>query len=424
MIVTILTMGSRGDVYPYIALGQGLKRAEFDVRLATLQPFESAVRTNGLNFIPVSDPVSALKESTAWRDWQSAKVGPWRRLRALRRVVQEAQPDFVRCFEECYQACCGSDFVVSSLTGFVGPSAAERLNVPHLWALLQPSTPTRTFSHFMSPFALDTSPILNRLTYSVADKAFTLIFGSALVCFRRQLGLQEKRKLCFPGSGGDPVIYGFSPSVVPQPTDWPAAGVHVTGYWHFDDTTPWAPPDSLAKFLARGDDAVCICHASITGWRSHHESLEIISTAVRKAGLRAVAVCSTERGAAQLSDTLFVIDSLPFDWLFRRVGLVVHHGGAGTTAAALTHGRPSVVLPACFDQHFWARTLCRLGAAPRPLNPHTLTADSLAAVLRDTIASPSFRRAAARCKADLCGEHGVDTAVALIRSHLVHNQRS
>ena len=84
----------------------------------------------------------------------------------------------------------------------------------------------------------------------------------------------------------------------------------------------------------------------------------------------------------RLPDTLFALDEVPHSWLFPRLAAVVHHGGAGTTAAALAAGKPSIVCPYFHDQPFWGERIRDLGAGPPPIPQRELTADRLAEAIR------------------------------------------
>lgn len=106
----------------------------------------------------------------------------------------------------------------------------------------------------------------------------------------------------------------------------------------------------------------------------------LIFEAVRLAGVRAI-VCqgwSELGGLAAIPPYIFVVNDCPHDWLFKRVSCVVHHGGAGTTAAGLAAGRPTVVVPFFGDQLFWGNVVANAGAGPQPLPYKRLTANDLA----------------------------------------------
>jgi sterol 3beta-glucosyltransferase len=210
-----------------------------------------------------------------------------------------------------------------------------------------------------------------------------------------------------------PVLHGFSRHVVPEPPDWPE-GVVATGYWFLDRPADWTPPAALEEFLAAGDPPVYVGFGSMAG-RDPRRVTGLVIEALRRAGLRGV--LATGWGGltpGELPPTLFQLDQAPHDWLFPRVAAVVHHGGAGTTAAGLRAGRPTVICPFFGDQPFWGRRVHELGAGAAPIPQKRLTADGLAAALRYVTRGPEVARAAGALAEKIRGEPGVANAVAAV----------
>ena len=179
---------------------------------------------------------------------------------------------------------------------------------------------------------------------------------------REQYGTLGRRRV--------PLLYGFSPATF-TPTeqgDW----VDVTGYWFDDRHEHWEPPPALAAFLAEGPPPVFVGFSSMSD-RNPEATLAVVSEALARAGQRGIVQWSLVTQNAELPREVFAIDSIPHDWIFRRVTLAVHHGGSGTTGEAFRAGLPSVVVPAAFADHpFWARRVHDLGVGP----PRSRASDS------------------------------------------------
>ena len=174
------------------------------------------------------------------------------------------------------------------------------------------------------------------------------------------------------------VINGFSQHVLPRPADWPDNS-QVTGYWFFDQTQ-WTPPEALSRFLAAGPKPVYIGFGSMVSSNARAFTQTVLD-AVKKSGQRAV--LATGWGALDgdegpQDEQIFFLRHAPHDGLFPLMSAAVHHGGAGTTAAAVRAGIPSVIVPFFGDQPFWADCLNRQGVAPPALERKSLTADALA----------------------------------------------
>lgn len=409
-IIAIITLGSRGDVQPYVALGRGLAQEGYAVRIVTLEPFCDFVESHGLQFKPIPDPLTSVEDSASWKEWQSSDCTLWRKLRTLHGLLQEARPALIRTFDACLEACRGSHAVLSAFTGFPGPRVAADLGVPHVWALLQPSTPTREFATILSPRLDFKLGLLNLASHRVADAGFRWMFSGAL----REWA--DETDVHMPGSSGT-VVYGFSPVLIPRPSDW-GSDVHISGYWRLDAAAVWTPPEQLSRFYDRNDHPVCLCHGVID-WRSSREALDMMVEAVHASGHPGVIVSEAlDAQVESVSDSCIIIEPAPFEWLFPRACLVVHHGGAGTTATALRAGRPSLVLPSCFDQAFWAYACRRLGVAPRPLAPHRVTVRTLADSIRETLSSGRYVANAKRYGEIIRKEDGVRCAVEILGRHL------
>ncbi len=196
------------------------------------------------------------------------------------------------------------------------------------------------------------------------------------------------------------MCHGFSPLVVVRPRDW-RPGLDVTGYWWPYDADVQLPP-RLRDFLGAGPAPVFAGLGSATVPDPERLGAEIVR-ALRAAGLRGV----VQRGWAGLTatgDDMLTIDEVPHSALFPRMAAVVHHAGAGTTAAGLRAGAPAVPVPVQFDEGFSAARLVGLGVAPAAPPLRRLTADALSSALvratRDTGCRERAEALGARIRAD------------------------
>lgn len=215
-----------------------------------------------------------------------------------------------------------------------------------------------------------------------------------------------------PARWGLPTLYGFSPAVVPPPADWPPTA-HVTGYW----TAPapeWTPPAPLTAFLDAGAPPVYLGFGSMPD-ADPAAATGMLLGGLRRAGRRGVLLSGWSGLApSDSTDDVLVVGEVPHAWLFPRVAAVLHHGGAGTTAAGLLAGAPTVVVPFFADQFFWGRRVAALGAGPRPVPRERLTAERVAAALSAAVDDPRFGRAARRLAERLRAEDGVAAAVRVL----------
>jgi len=422
MRATILTAGSRGDVQPYVALGAGLRAAGHEVRLATHGIFEPLARAHGLGFHAVAGNPEEMIQDELGHAWLESDRSPVRFVRGFRRIMG---PVVHAATRDALAACQGADLIITSGVGFyMGYSIAEELGAPLLQAYLQPIHPTRAFPSAIFPTRYHGGPWFNLLTHVGGGQLFWQLMRPLMNTARREiLGLapfsvvgpffdMQRRAM--------PVAYGYSPSVLPKPREWPAH-IHVTGYWFLPDTE-WAPPPELADFLAAGPPPVYVGFGSM-GDRDPERTTAIVLDALRRAGRRGLLLTGWA-GLAQgdLPDDVFKIEQAPHGWLFPRMAAVVHHGGAGTTAAGLRAGVPSVVVPFFADQPFWARRVLSLGVSPRPISRWSLAAGRLADAIRAAVIDEGMRRRAAALGARIRAEDGVGGAVALAEGAVGKNR--
>jgi UDP:flavonoid glycosyltransferase YjiC (YdhE family) len=209
------------------------------------------------------------------------------------------------------------------------------------------------------------------------------------------------------------VLYGYSPHVIPPPPDW-GADTHVTGYWFLDPPSGWTPPPALHEFLAAGPPPVYVGFGSMSS-RNPQATAKLVLDALGAAGQRAVLLAGwSGLRPADLPDSVLMVDSVPFAWLFPRMAAVVHHGGAGTTAAGLRAGVPSIVVPFFGDQPYWGRRVAELGVGPAPIPRKRLTVEVLAGAIDRAVTDPVLRRRAAELGVRIRVEDGVARAVGVV----------
>lgn len=420
MRVTILACGSRGDVQPYVALGRGLAAAGHAVRLATHAAFEPLVCENGLDFHAVDGDPHQILTSETGRDWLRAGRNP---VRFVRGFVRSIEPLLYRAAWQSWEASKDAEAVVASLFGlYAGRHIAEKSDVPLVVAPYLPLHRTRAFASPLSPWQAPLGPLFNRSTHMLAEQAMWQPLRRSTNDLRRDLfGLGP---LPFLGVSrelhGDrwSTIYGYSPAVLPRPPEW-GRRIDVTGYWFLDRSADWTPPADLVAFLADGRPPVYV------GFGSMHlqdpgETTRIVLRALSDTGHRGVMLTGPGGlGDADLPSSVFGIESVPHDWLFPQMSAVVHHGGAGTTAAALRAGVPSVVLPFFADQPFWGWRVSRLGVGPRPVSFWRLTTQRLADAIRRATVGVDIRSRAWTLGRTIRAESGVRRAVETLERSVV-----
>lgn len=414
MRIAIIAMGTRGDVQPYIALGKGLTAAGHFVRLITHENFETLVTSHGLNFWSVKGNVQAVLASPEML--KLLERGNFLAINAhTGKIVQDIAIDWAR---DGLAACQGMDLLIAGVGGlYLAISLAEKLNIPLQQAYVFPFTPTTAFPAILLPQSISKlGGTVNRLSHHLFRQMMWQGFRKADRLARQQvLNLPPAP---FWGSYNSPILrecptlYGFSSSVIPQPADW--HNTQVTGYWFLDEAADWTPPAALMKFLDSGAPPVYIGFGSM-GSRKPAETADLVLAALARTGQRAI-LQSGWGGLMKtnLPETVLMVDSISHSWLFPRMAAVVHHGGAGTTAAGLRAGVPSIVIPFFGDQLFWGQRVEKLGVGTAPIPRKKLTVELLAQAIDRAVTDPVMRQRAANLGAKIQTEGGVTNAVSLI----------
>ncbi|MCB0195275.1 MAG: glycosyltransferase family 1 protein [Anaerolineae bacterium] len=422
MHITILTYGSHGDIRPYIALGRGLKQAGYSIRVATHAHYQPFVNQYDLDFADAGGDPRQILASKEGQNWVESGQNVFQ---FVRHVLAMGKNVMNPMLEQAWLACQNTDAIIFSVFGIPGYHIAEKLGIPCMAAWLQPLSPTREFASPAIPPGWEFGSTFNRLTHNFISVLTWLPFRAVVNAWRTEtlhlppMGLRgpllrfRKQEI--------PIMYGYSPSVIPPPTDWPSL-FSVTGYWFLDRDDDWQPPADLVDFLEEGPPPVYIGFGSMPS-RDPEALLDLGMKALETVGQRGVLLAGwsglKHHGEQPyLNRDIFIVEAVPHDWLFPQMAAVVHHGGAGTTAAALRAGVPSIISPFFADQPFWGHRVARLGVGPKPIMRKNLTVANLTAAIRQSINKNTMRQRAAEIGRNIRAEDGIARAVEVVKARL------
>ena len=415
MRITLATVGTRGDVQPYIAVACELQKRGHDVVIATHPEFKPLLTEYGLAHREVGGSFRALMESDLGRAWLNSGDSPRKYAKYARELFLPLQEMYCEQFDE---ACADAEGIVFYAMASGGLYAAERRKVPVVavapWAMV----PNGEAIPMSSPMIDHLPAAAKRWIFSQIVK---LAFGSMTPvhnAYRQRVGLPPLSGPTFVHHAvaiGTPMVHLFSEHVVPRPRDF-APHHHVAGF-SFAPDKPYDPPASLRDFLSSGSQPIYLGFGSMTGF-APEELAELATRAARLAGVRAVVASGWAGLQPKPSDDVYVIDEIPHDWVFPRVSAVVHHGGAGTLAAGLRFGKPTVVAAFFGDQPVWGRLNEKLGTGPSALSRQNITAENLAIAIRKATVDERYRLRAEELAAKIARENGAARAAELIETSL------
>ncbi|ODV58064.1 sterol 3-beta-glucosyltransferase, partial [Ascoidea rubescens DSM 1968] len=430
MHFTLLTIGSRGDVQPYLALGRGLLKEGHKVRIATHKEFEKVVLSNGIEFREVSgDPTKLM---SFMGDHGGISVSFIKDGKALfSNWINEL-------LESSWEACQGTDVLIESPSAMAGIHIAEALCIPYFRAFTMPWTRTRAYPHAFIVPEQKMGGSYNYLTHIIFETVFWKGISGQVNRWRKErLGL-ERTNLELMQQNKVPFLYNISPTVFPSPVDF-SDWVKVTGYWFLNEGTDYIPTEKLKKFInkARRDKKklVYIGFGSIVVNDPRELTRAIVEAVVdsdvrcilnkgwsgRNSGTAGDERKEEEDGEGEgeeeeaLPACIYSSGSVPHDWLFFQVDAAVHHGGSGTTGASLRAGLPTVVKPFFGDQFFYGNRVedIGVGVSLKKLNSRTL-----GRAIREVTTSKRIIEKARAIGEKIRKENGVETAIGIIYGEL------
>lgn len=421
--ITILTIGSRGDVQPYIALCQGLMAEGHICRICTHAEFRDFVEGYGIEFREVAGDPKALMQIMI--DHGSFSLS------FLKEAASKFRSWVAELLESAWVACQDSDVLIESPSAMAGVHIAEGLGIPYFRAFTMPWTRTHAYPHaFIVPDS-NLGGSYNYMTYVMFENMMWR--GTS-----HQINKWRKKTIGIRGTSLEgmrqqqiPFLYCVSPHVLVPPIDEPD-WVHYTGYWQLEQDDTYEPPEELVAFMKKARDdkvpLVYIGFGSIVVDDVEKLTNDVIY-GVEKAKVRAVVVKgwaerssdgTKKEGAKTLaSKSIFTVDAIPHQWLFPKVDAAVHHGGSGTTGMSLSCGIPTVIKPFFGDQFFYALRVTDLGCG---LALKKITGDGLAKVLVEATSNKSIIERAKVIGEQISLENGVARAIQCIYRELPYAQ--
>lgn len=397
MKIIIPTIGSRGDIQPYIALALGLQEAGHAVKFASHPAWRGLIESYGIPFAPMGPDIDIGEETAKIRrrspNWM---LGFIRVMKFAFNMVEKSHGDLL-------ELCQRMDLVIISHTS-AGSMEADELKLPNVSVTLQPQS---------IPTSNPKDPALRKAMMKVIGAGMGVLMTRPFNQMRRRAGMPPM------GSSG---ITSPALNLIPLSSHFYARNPfweerHVmTGFWFAPPAEQWEPPTELLEFLKAGEPPVVVSLGAMA--LSGEDALEaatITLAAVQAAGVRAI-IQGWDEPMKQLKipDTVFHAGSLPHSWLLPRASAIVHHGGFGTTTAGLHAGIPAFIIPHIIDQFIWGQRVAELGVGPKPIARPKLTVENMTKALRQ-MQAPEMRAKAAALGEQIRSEpDGLRWAVKLI----------
>ena len=392
--IAMFTMGTRGDVQPYIYLSKALMRAGYDVTLGTHPCWRELVEGAGVHFEPVGPDIDIEEETTIIRGKsKNAAMSLLKTMNFIMKIIEGSS-------EEVYKLCEGKDLIVITHSQ-MGAVEAGLLGIPTVNVTLQ----TEMIGEKLRKQKFGEKLIGNFIAKQAAKPTNKI---------RKKYGLKPVKSAEEVMSDKLNLI-PISKYVIDRNPYWEAKNI-LTGYW-FEDDEEFTPDEELRAFLASGEKPVVLALGAMSfEAEADRKKLDMFVNAFSKTGCRAI-IQGFKKSLQDydLPDSMIAVGSIPHSWLFRHAKFVIHHCGFGTTAATMIYGVPSIPVPHVLDQLGFAMQLEKKDVAVKPVKAKDLSEQTIIAAIEEMNSTyPVKKRNAESISEKIHTENGLDEAVRLI----------
>ncbi|KAF2070926.1 hypothetical protein CYY_007750 [Polysphondylium violaceum] len=412
MKIVIMTIGSRGDIQPFIALALGLREMGHDVTLASHLVYKDFIEKDfKLKYAVLGGDPKELMDLCVRNGIFTPKF--------IKEALSRFRSFIDDLLKTCWEAAQGAEALIATPGCFAGPHIAEALQVPFFSAFTMPFTRTRMYPNPFAPFAThQMGGVFNLATHVMMEKILWQPVSGQINAWRT-----ETLKIPAWNSSASinetyriPYMYCFSKFLVPKPPDW-GGEICISGYWNLKDEGN-VPPTELVDFInAPGEPPIYIGFGSIV-IEDPVALSSLIVEAVKLSGKRAVISQGWGGLKMDTNEQIYMLNQpVAHTWLFERMSMVIHHGGAGTTAAGIYASKPTIVIPFFGDQFFWGERIKDTGIGSSiPFS--TLTAKGLSSLIVSMLSDSSIKVKVTQIADNLKKEDGIKEAINFFYRYL------
>lgn len=382
MKVTFLTLGSRGDVQPYLALAKELIKNGHEALVCTGGSFKNFIQDNGVEFYEATADLMSILESEEGRKvFNGGSFNIFKMLSYAKKVIT---PAYRKSMHDFLEASKGADMIVYHPKALGAADIGECLRIPCISMPPVPILfPVTEFPNFVIASKRNLGPFLNKLTYkatALGESSYMRDINE----FRENTLKLPKRKageLIFKVNGKNiPIIYPISPYIFKEVESWKDR-VFVSGFF-FMDIGEAKLEDKLEDFIMRGRKPIVVSFSSMP-LKNPEAFKEKLVAALKETENKALILTGTSGMSFENDKNIFAAEKAPHRLIFKQAKGIVHHGGVGTMSEALLSGAPQFIMPFTTDQPFWANLLYSKGYTMKPLKEKNLETADLVKAFKD-----------------------------------------
>lgn len=422
MKIAITTVGSRGDLQPFISIGLGLKDAGYDVLIVSAKNEEDYVINYGLKFFALDVDIQELMEGNSDVQEMTKGNNPIKFITSHLKSSKNLKTLMIKTHGEIWKACQDADLIVFHPGIPLGFFIAQVLNKKSVLLNPFPVVATKDYPSILFYSLPRLGRAYNSLTHKIFYKVFWALSKTAIVEFWNK---NVHKKVDFKTSpliqqikSGRPVINAYSPLTFHPAVEW-GNNVQTVGSLMIEKEENFVPTEELDDFIKIGEPPIFIGFGSMKDINSFTKTFEIISEAVTKTKQRAIIGLGWTKNSftGNVPDNIFLIENIPFTWLFPRMKMVIHHGGAGTTAAGLIAGKPTLIIPHIADQPAWGQRVYELGVGAKPISKKNLSVENLSKAIQFAL-QPEIVKNAYQLGQRMRKENGNTRAIDIINKYM------
>jgi len=392
MKALLFSIGTRGDIEPFLAIAEVLKDRDWDVICVFPEQFRETVESMGLPFYGFSREFLDMLDSREAKMFMGGQGSLFKRIKFLvkmawvgiklskdilelhHRVQKEENPDRVLYHPKCNY---------SLIWGMANPGKSILVSpIPGVAHTIKHRTVLGNYGRILNKLSYWVQNTMKAIMLRIVSKRYRKDYPDLKITISSiKKAMLEKEK----------TFYAISPSLFPKPEYWPSSA-HIVGYYERDKTVNWQPDETLTSFLKKNEKIVFVTFGSMSNANPKETTRMIVEVLERNS---IPAIINTSGGGlekiAEASNNIHFATNLPYDWLFPKIDAVVHHGGSGTTHTALKHGCPSLIIPHILDQFFWNDTISELQLGPKGMSIKNLDESNFESKLMDLVNNDCYK---------------------------------
>lgn len=393
MKAILFSIGTRGDIEPFLAIAQLLKEKNWDLICVFPEQFRETVEKMGLPFKGFSKEFLDMLDDKEAKKFMGGRGSIFKRIGFLikmARVGMKLSKDIL-ALQHHIQKEENPDRILYH----------PKCNYSLIWGMTNPGksilvSPIPGVSHTINHLTIlgNYGKVLNKLSYWLGNTMKAIILKKVSKRYRKdyhglKITVSSIKKAMLEN---EKTFYAISPSLFPKPKYWPSPA-NVVGYYERDKMVNWHPDEELIEFLEKNKKFILITFGSMSNSNPKEKTSIIVEVLKRN---KISAIINTSCGGLEkpdkFSDNIHFVSNLPYDWIFPKTYAVIHHGGSGTTHTALKYACPSLIIPHILDQFFWNKIVSKLHLGPKGMSIKNLSEKNFECKLLDLVNNDSYKR--------------------------------